>query len=510
MRVAVREGDSLLCEPIRTIERVDARFIDLDVGDASNFFGGGILSHNSIYAFRGAKPENYVNLSKSGDFQTLLMTKNFRSGSVIVEAANKLIAHNGDRQIPMTCQSHEPRGEGSVHTVTPATHEDGAVQVAAEIAASVAAGDSPSDFGILVRNNAEADAYSLSLITNGIPYRLLKAGNKSYFDKPVVKALMAWMRLVIGGSTSAMNDAFTVAHQTPGFGLDKAFAANLALVARGGDFYDHCASGGPVYTGQTAWRNKFVTAYVDAIQQLKSLGVADNSEALVKTILELKGPHGSFIDALMKQVDEEDVLQDNPEGGQDAIRAAALAPVRPLMLMAAKFLDPNTMMDFVAKMRAANEKVQKKSPGEAADWKEPAVLIGTVHGWKGLQAKHVYAVLAGGVFPSFHTEKAFDETGDDTVFDEERRLAYVAITRGQDSVVVVSPAQNYHGKPAGQSRFIGEACLRVTGEETPATPVEDGIVRTAHVASGPTAAEEWITAAYEGVDEDDFDNGLDY
>lgn len=474
---------------------------DLMIEDTGNFFGNGILSHNtqfemfnlmgakadllafigddkqSIYHFRGAKPENYIDLSRQPGYQTKLMTTNFRSGSEIVQAANRLIAHNEDRQIPMVCKAHEDRGTGAISALAPATHEDAANATAQQIKDGVDAGESASDFGILVRNNAEADAYTLALIVRGVPYRCLKAGQGGYFAKPVVRALTAWTRLAIGGSTADINDAVVTAHQTPGFFLDKMFAANLGRMAKGGNYYDYIAAGGEVYTGDQAWRNRNVAAYVDAIRQIMVLGRGD-SAALVNAILSLKGSKDTFVEALMKLVDEDDVVEEEgDEGGEEAIRQAALAPVRPLMLMAENFSDPENMLAFIAKMKAANEKVEKKSPDTKDDWKEPAVLVGTVHGWKGLEAKHVFVSMAGGVFPNFRSDKLAEEqeaTGKTvTAYDEERRLAYVAITRGRDTTTIMTPMKTYLGKPAGGSVFIGEACIPMQGDSKSEPSVTD-------------------------------------
>lgn len=422
----------------------------------------------SIYAFRGAKPSNYIDLSKADGYQTKLMTTNFRSGSEIVQAANRLIAHNEDRQIPMVCKAYEARGTGAISALSPATHEDAANVAAQQIKDGVDAGETASDFGILVRNNAESDAYTLALIVRGVPYRCLKAGQGGYFAKPVVRALTAWTRLAIGGSTADINDAVVTAHQTPGFFLDKMFAANLGRMAKGGNYYDYIAGGGEVYTGDQAWRNRNVAAYVDAIRKIKVLGRGD-SAALIHAILDLKGSKDTFVESLMKMVDEDDVVEEEGgEGGEEAIRQAALAPVRPLMLMAENFSDPENMLAFIAKMKAANEKVEKKSPDTKDDWKEPAVLVGTVHGWKGLETKHVFVSMAGGVFPNFRSDRLAEEqeaAGQTvTAYDEERRLAYVAITRGKDTTTILTPMKTYLGKPADGSVFIGEACIPMQGD----------------------------------------------
>jgi len=462
-----RRFKAVLVDEAQDLNQIQFEMFQI-LGEKADLLGFIGDDKQSIYAFRGAKPKNYVDLSKQEGFQTKLMTMNFRSGKAIVDAANKLIAHNADRQIPMTCDADvERKGMGAIRTRDAADHEDAADQVAQEIKDSCDAGDSPKDFGILVRNNAEHDAYTLALLVRGIPYRLLKRGDGGYFGKPLVRALTAWMRLVVGGSNEAVNEAVLDAHMTPGFGLDKQFGAGLSRSARGQSYLDYILGGNPVYFGKADWMNKRVAEYANAIRTVSAVGGMD-SPSLIRAILNIKGQKGTFEDALMKLVDEDDVIEeDGAEAGEEAIRNAAMAPLRPLMIMAENFKDPENLLGFIAKMKAANEKAQKKNPEDKEDWKEPAVLVGTVHGWKGLQAKHCYVCMAGGVFPNFRSDEK-EAAGDETAFDEERRLAYVAITRGEQSVTVMAPQKNYLGKPAPMSRFIAEACIPVVGEKAQA------------------------------------------
>jgi hypothetical protein len=173
------------------------------------------------------------------------------------------------------------------------------------------------------------------------------------------------------------------------------------------------------------------------------------------------------------------IEEEGAEAGEEALRNAAMAPLRPLMVMAENFKDPANLLTFIQKMKAANEKAQKKTPDSKEDWKEPAVLIGTVHGWKGLEAKHVYVCMAGGVFPNFKTDDKASN-GEAHAYDEERRLAYVAITRGENSVTVVSPQASYLGKPSAMSRFVSEACIQVAGEpqdDTDSAQIEEDLTR---------------------------------
>lgn len=440
-------------ETITSVEVVSGSFIDLDVDDASCFFGNGILSHNSIYRFRGAVPELFTELPKKG-FDTYNLTFNYRSGKNIVDAAEQLISHNGDRQIPKTCRANPSRVEdGLVEMIRPDSHEAGAVQVSEEIANSCSpdAGGSPANFGILVRNNAEADAYAIALMAKGIPFR----SRTSYFDKPAVKALLSWCQLAVSKDPNVINAATLKAHMRPGFFLGDKFMEGLQQYCpRGKNYAEYIIEGGTAY--MSGYNAKNIALYADEIHKLQKF--QGSASDLINAVLGVTGSKGiSFRDALAEDVDPEELMEgtDKLEVSKEEIAEAATAPINPLIRMAQKFEDPEKWLAFVDRMVKANDKTLKKEEDAT-----PAVRIDTVHSWKGLQAKHVYVVMAGGgVFPSNHAMNA-EADGVNTALDEERRLAYVAITRGEDAVTVICPAKNYRNKDADVPMFVAEACVK--------------------------------------------------
>lgn len=453
-RVPVLNSDGgVHLEVIETIETLPGSFIDLDVDDASCFFGNGILSHNSIYKFRGAVPELFTSLPQKG-FDTYNLTFNYRSGKNIVDAAEQLISHNGDRQIPKTCRANPSRVEdGLVEMIRPDSHEAGAVQVSEEIANSCSpdAGGSPANFGILVRNNAEADAYAIALMAKGIPFR----SRTSYFDKPAVKALLSWCQLAVSKDPNVINAATLKAHMRPGFFLGDKFMEGLQQYCpRGKNYAEYIIEGGTAY--MSGYNAKNIALYADEINKLQKF--QGSASDLINAVLGVTGSKGiSFRDALAEDVDPEELMEgtDKLEVSKEEIAEAATAPINPLIRMAQKFEDPEKWLAFVDRMVKANDKTLKKEEDAT-----PAVRIDTVHSWKGLQAKHVYVVMAGGgVFPSNHAMNA-EADGVNTALDEERRLAYVAITRGEDAVTVICPAKNYRNKDADVPMFVAEACVK--------------------------------------------------
>jgi superfamily I DNA/RNA helicase len=120
----------------------------------------------------------------------------------------------------------------------------------------------------------------------------------------------------------------------------------------------------------------------------------------------------------------EETIQEQALSGADTVK----------QIFDGKTLDEG--MEFFAELKRASAGAKKNTSKEA-------VFLGTMHSWKGLECRDMYCPMTAGKFPSFYSED----------IESERRLAYVALTRGQDRVVVVS------GKK-GPSQFVREACIK--------------------------------------------------
>lgn len=475
MSVAVCEGieQGIVLDRIESIEKVDGSFVDLQVDDASNFFGGGILSHNSIYAFRGASPNEFVRRRDRG-FKMLTMVNNYRSGANIVNAGEQLIAHNGDRQLPKTCRAVDKNGEGDIRNRVLPTHEDAAKNAVLEIAAAVNAGASPDDYGIIVRNNAEKDAFMIMMITQGVPYRSHSGSN--FFKKPQVKAIVNWLKVAYLNEGITLDNALLHAHEAPGFMLDRTFRQSVERV--NGSRLEFIIDGGrdQVYTGRSSWRNRSVHAYGTVVREIRELAssVNDISE-VINYILGITGEAPqtkggepkSVLDWMTEKVDLQALIAESELDPEDitlgVLQDEAQAPISPLLAMAQKLPDPNRFMGMLAKLENAMNMNDRKAERSKAEY-EPAVQIDTCHQWKGLEAENIYVLMAAGIWPYEAGGGSESESADEGVFDEERRLAYVAITRGKQNVTVLSPMINYRNKESGVSRFVREACIPTESE----------------------------------------------
>jgi len=199
------QNDVMLDEVVEVETVQEVNFIDIDVDDASNFFGNGILSHNSIYSWRGAKSETFQSRADDENWQLRTITTNYRCPPAIVGFANDLIAHNGADQIPFEAKPNpwKQADEGSLRVETPETEADASNLVVETIKARLAddteEGHRPPymEHAVLSRTQKMLDIYETSLVFQGIPFA--RKGPRSNFGTPE-------MRGVVGAVKVAFSD----------------------------------------------------------------------------------------------------------------------------------------------------------------------------------------------------------------------------------------------------------------------------------------------------------------
>ena len=305
----------------------------------------------------------------------------------------------------------------------------------------------------------------------------------------------------------AINHAVLTSFQTPKFFLDRAFTDALQRKARGQNYLTWLAGNwNTVYEGRQEWRNKNVKKYVDTLLMVQQF--EGSPDEVLNQILNIKGvgfkgrSGESIVDALIAKTkgspEAMDMLFEEASNGQvsdEDIKNLALAPIAPLRGLIGEYEDLSPALDYIAELQGVAEKKSYKDDPDGEDKAKPAVTIDTCHGWKGLEAKHMWVPMAGGVFP--HARSVGDEE-----LASERRLAYVALTRGRDNVTVICPKVNHIGKPAGVSQFVTEACIQSFeegqdgrgGETLPSKTASDKVyanwVETADFEANLTE-EEW-------------------
>lgn len=413
----------------------------------------------AIYEFRGAEPEEFINISDSygGEFQTSILRTNFRSGRNIVSAANKLIAYN-DKQIPMTCNPNASNEEGRissesyVHTKTPMS--PGAEEIAQEMAQTIELegwdhGEDGSEykFGIGCRTNKELSGFAFELLVNGLPYY-------SKRDLLNTVTMLAPIHLMSVKSSDPKKRAEAVfkSHRHLLFWVDKKFNETVEKKSQYAQRnpLDWFIDGGyaQVYPQRQGKLNKRAKAYAQALRSIRDF--EGSTEELLSFVCweveDIKGRN------LMKNLNdnlsarEKKDLAEETESGEvsqqtmEDYASSGLDVVR--RVMGDRTFEEG--LDFFHELKEKSKKMQENKG------KKDCVFLGTMHSWKGLECRDMYLVMTAGEFP--------DERSS---LESERRLAYVAITRGQERVkVLYGPGKNEENpRTGGPSRFITEACI---------------------------------------------------
>jgi len=431
----------------------------------------------AIYEFRGADPEAFIDMSDlvegGAGFKTEILKTNYRSGELIVEAANRLIAHN-KKQIPMTCAANPSRGDkGGISSVPfqpqdPNNMQEPAAWLAARVEEMMELGEAGKKgydaFGVGLRSNAEAYTYGIELLKKGIPFR----AKANFFGDANTKALLNWLTIAdegVNGDVARINDAVLNARTAPTSMLGQKFVDELTQRATGNYLVWLQQNYASIY-GPRGFQTASVKTYVDNLTTVANLKNANlSNEQLLDTILGLQGTDGSTVkDALVDKVrDDDEIMAElraaDPKGEvtEESVLEHAMAPIAPLKGLLDARANITEAMKYVRTLQVANGKLTAEDDPEAKGFKEPAVTLGTMHSWKGLEVENMFVPVVGGKFPRIGA------TEDDLA--SERRLAYVALTRGENKVFVMdipTLRRTKQGMTVLKSQFMDEMCLPTT------------------------------------------------
>jgi superfamily I DNA/RNA helicase len=380
-----------------------------------------------IYTFRGADPEFTVDFERYFPAaRAVVLRRNYRSHAGIVETALRLISHNERRRAKDLLAAHGA-GPDPVYEVYD-SEEAEAEAIAAWAQSHLAAGERPGELGVLVRMRGlrvRADL-EIALATRGIPY--VSLGERALFERAEVRDALAWLALTVNPANSA---AFSRALQSrSGLGPASARALGELARARGESFEAACMV--PWEAGIAGKRAEAALAFGASMARIRAAAVRRSEfKELVGEIIVI-----SEIPARLARRGRS--ARGQLESVRELFRAA-----RSYQERCAEEARPPRLAEFLEEL--ALHVGERSRPAEA-------VALATVHAVKGLEFRHVWmAGLEEGVLPS---TRSLREGG----VEEERRLAYVALTRARESLVLSSAARRW-GKDAAPSRFLAEAGL---------------------------------------------------
>ena len=361
----------------------------------------------SIYRFRGANIRNILDFEKVyPDAYVVKLEQNYRSTQNVLDAANAVIRNNTGRKEKSLWTD---KGQGTkIHLREFGTARDEAAFVADDIAAKCRNDRhlSYGDFAVLYRTNAQARALEERFVLTGIPYNVV--GGTNFYDRREIRDMIAYLKTVENGQDEiAVRRVLNVPRR--GIGLTTIGRLADYAVARDITFFEA----------------------MERCRNITSLGRATAKiESFVSLILQLreyKESHGlaDLLREIIEKTDYNDyLLSSDDEDGEDRI-----SNIDELISKIADYeetAEEPTLSGFLEEVALVSDL------DNAEDGKEKVLLM-TLHSAKGLEFPHVYLTgLEDGIFPSYMAINSGDEEAE----EEERRLAYVGITRAKDDLTL--------------------------------------------------------------------------
>jgi DNA helicase-2/ATP-dependent DNA helicase PcrA len=402
-------------------------------------------SDQSIYAFRGASIRNILEFED--DFpkaETILLEQNYRSTQTILSAANAVISRNEGRK-DKNLWSAEGDGDLIVGYVGD-DERDEAQFVADEVDRLTDAGDAkPSDVAVFYRTNAQSRVFEEVFIRVGLPYRVV--GGVRFYERKEVKDALAYVR-VLANPRDTVSLRRIINEPKRGIG-DRAQASIERLAAREDiSFWD--AMQRAEEAGDLATRSlTCIREFADVMSELKAMADAgEPADAVLEAALTRTGYLGTL------------EMSNDPQDETRVENLAELVAVaREFVVGAATMSDDEagTEPDDLARgsLAAFLEQVSLVADADAVpDEGDGVVTLMTLHTAKGLEFPVVFLTgLEDGVFPHMRS------LGDTDELQEERRLAYVGITRARTRLYVTrAMSRSAWGAPSYNpaSRFLDE------------------------------------------------------
>ena len=379
----------------------------------------------SIYSFRGATIENILSFEEEyPGSRVIRLEQNYRSTGHILDAANAVVAHNEGRKRKKLWTR---AGDGDRVTLYVArSEEDEAQYVVRQVLAAVERGENFRDHAVLYRMNAQSRALEQAFLRNGIRPRIVK-GNP-FFERAEIKDIMAYFFVLLNPA-----DDLRLARiiNVPARGI----GATTLERARGlGE-----SSGLPLFTvisladrfPELARAEEKLKAFAAMMNELSALTQTGGLEELYDALLEKTG----YARALMASNTEE-----------DRNRLENVQELKSFIATHVRQTGDDSLAGFLDEVSLYTD-LQNMDPDENT------VTLMTIHSAKGLEFPTVFVVgMEEGVFPSLQADTP-------EAMEEERRLAYVAITRAKRRLVLVSARQRMlMGQTAAHrvSRFVDE------------------------------------------------------
>lgn len=359
----------------------------------------------SIYKFRGATIENILSFEDTFQNATVIrLEQNYRSTQNILDAANAVIEHNTERKGKTLWTQN---GTGAlIHLHTAENETDEAERITKIILDGVAAGRKFSDYAVLYRMNSQSLTFERNFAKSGVPHRII--GGTRFYERREIREMIAYLS-VINNPSDEMRLRRIINTPKRSIG-DRSVEVAAQIGQQTGETLFEVISHAKDYPALSRAANK-MTLFAAQMQGLIEL---NNDEEVTL---------GELYDELVERIDYLNFLKtDDPESAED--RAAN---VQELASNLRRFEEENpegTLSDFL-------EEVSLITDIDNYDNNADSVVLMTVHSAKGLEFPVVFLPgMEENIFPGMASVYVPSEV------EEERRLAYVAITRAKEELYI--------------------------------------------------------------------------
>jgi hypothetical protein len=437
---------------VETVERIPlaAPVYDIDVEGTHNFIANGLLTHNSIYRFRGADIENILGFERDyPDAEVVKLEQNYRSTQTILNASNAVISNNRQRKDKFLWSD---LGDGDpVHVRELEDEHAEARFVVSEIERLVDEGASRDEVAVFYRTNAQSRVLEDMLVRYGVGYQVI--GGTRFYERAEIKDALAYLTLLVNPADTV---AFSRVVNSPRRGIGATSQGRLVGYANtiGEPVWDVAAEPESV-PGLAPAAIKAVGRFMSVMERLRERaeGGAGVGDLLAETLEET-----GYTEAL--QAERTIEAQGRVENLEELVGVAREYD--------ATAEDGGSVEEFLQQLALFSEQDNLRDD-------EGIVTLMTLHNAKGLEFGIVVIIgLEDGVFPHMRSI----ESGD---LEEERRLAYVGITRAKRQLYLTHArtrllfgARDWNMR----SRFIDEIPVEFTDRD------EDEL-------TGPAAAATW-------------------
>lgn len=390
----------------------------------------------SIYRFRGATIENILSFEHQfKNAKVIRLEQNYRSTQNILDAANAVIANNKNRK-GKNLWTDAGAGEKIIFN----TLEDEAEEadfIADEILRNVRNGRKMSDHAILYRMNAQSRNIEITLAKSGIPHKVI--GGNRFFDRKEIKDIISYFAVI---SNPADNVRLQRIINVPKRGIGDTMFANILEIATG--------------LGISAFE---VCERADEFQKtLRSARKLQDFTAMIRHFQHCLDDGMALSDLLQEILEKTkyfDYLDEDPESAQD--RKDNISELSTMFIRYQQEDENFDLADFL-------EDVALVSDIDSYNRDEDAVVLMTLHSAKGLEFPIVFIPgMEEGIFPGNQSVYSDED------LEEERRLAYVGITRAKEKLYLLNSRRRMLYGTTNRnmaSRFLREIPFGVTKDIT--------------------------------------------